>query len=102
MTEIDTLLLFLFQFKRAPYLDYIDVATLYGINNLVEKDVSNSFKKAIKAVNNKFPNFGANSGISSQDWWHKVVLDTIKGNKDSKHIMNKQGYMSIIISFLTK
>ena len=86
--QIDRILLFLFQFKRAPYLDYIDVAALYGINNLIEKDVSNSFKKAFKAVNDEFPNFGGNSSISSQDWWCKVVLETFKGNKDSRHIMN--------------
>ena len=69
------------QFKRAPYFEYVDIASLYGIDNLASQKVSECFKQSIKDINNKFPNFGATTSITSKDWWCKVVNNTFKGRK---------------------
>ena len=57
----------------------MDTASSLGINNIVEKDLATSFKSALKSVSNEFPNFGATSSISSEDWWAKVINKTFKG-----------------------
>ena len=57
----------------------MDTASSLGINNIVEKDLAISFKSALKSVSNEFPNFGATSGIPSEDWWTKVINRTFKG-----------------------
>ena len=67
------------QFKRAPFLDYIDVAELYGINNVNKKDMPSSFKQAIKSVSKDYPHFGATSNLTSEEWWLRVIQDTFKG-----------------------
>ena len=58
----------------------MDTATSLGINNIVEKELASSFKVALKSVSKEFPNFGATSGISSEDWWSMVINRTFKGN----------------------
>ena len=70
---------FLLQFKRAPFLDYIDVAALHGINNVNKKDMSSSFKQAIKSMSKDYPHFGATSNLTSEEWWFRVIQDTFKG-----------------------
>ena len=58
----------------------MDTASSLGINNIVEKELASSFKVALKSVSKEFPNFGATSGISSEDWWSMVINRTFKGN----------------------
>ena len=72
-------IVFFLQFKRAPFLDYIDVAALHGINNVNKKDMSSSFKQAIKSMSKDYPHFGATSNLTSEEWWFRVIQDTFKG-----------------------
>ena len=58
----------------------MDTASSLGINNIVEKELAASFKVALKSVSKEFPNFGATSGISSEDWWSMVINRTFIGN----------------------
>ena len=78
VTHIKIVFIFL-QFKRAPFLDYIDVAALHGINNVNKKDMSSSFKQAIKSMSKDYPHFGATSNLTSEEWWFRVIQDTFKG-----------------------
>ena len=71
----------MFQFKRPPPLDYVEVASQYGIKTS-EQDVAHHFKSVLKKMNSEYPHFGSTSTThikSSQQWWCKVVEDTLKG-----------------------
>ena len=57
----------------------MDTASSLGVSNIVEKELASSFKIALKSVSKEFPNFGATSGISSEDWWNIVIHRTFKG-----------------------
>ena len=58
----------------------MDTAASLGVSNIIEKELASSFKGALKSVSKEFPNFGATSGISSEDWWSIVIHRTFKGN----------------------
>lgn len=68
----------IFRFKEPPNVTYARFAQRNHIkcNELAIKD---QFKQAYKHVEQSHPNFGSTSGISSQDWWKKVVHRTFEG-----------------------
>lgn len=57
----------------------MDTASSLGVSNIVEKELASSFKRALKSVSKEFPNFGATSGMSSENWWNIVINRTFKG-----------------------
>ena len=67
----------------------MDTASSLGVSNIEEKELASSFKGALKSVSKEFPNFGATSGISSEDWWNIVIHRTFKGKLILKPWRNK-------------
>lgn len=61
---------------------YAETAVKYGIKTNPQ-EVDKNFRKAFQRNNIKFPNFGQLVGMSSQQWWDRVVRSSFNGEVDS-------------------
>lgn len=56
---------------------YSKTAQKYGLR-LDSKTLDTEFRKVYGVYYNKYPNFGVEDGISTEEWWSKVVSKTLK------------------------
>ena len=68
----------IFKFREPPPTTYARIAHKHNIK-FQESEIMNQFKKSFKLMEVNHPHFGATSGISSQEWWSKVVHQTFEG-----------------------
>ncbi|XP_028398623.1 haloacid dehalogenase-like hydrolase domain-containing protein 3 [Dendronephthya gigantea] len=61
---------------------YAETAIKYGVG-ANPQEVDKNFKKAFKQHTIKFPNFGQSFGMSSQQWWDRVVYCSFNGEVES-------------------
>lgn len=62
---------------------YVKIAQLYGIkckNEDLPKRINESFFDIIKEMKKNHPNFGVRSGLTSQQWWEKVVFKSFQSS----------------------
>ncbi|KAF8242843.1 HAD-superfamily hydrolase [Wilcoxina mikolae CBS 423.85] len=65
----------LFTPREAIPAQYTRIARQHGVN-AEESDVQKNFKKAFKALSEKFPNYGKDVGMKSEEWWTTVIRST--------------------------
>ncbi|CAD7003597.1 rhythmically expressed gene 2 protein [Ceratitis capitata] len=74
----DTLL----QYRTRPGKQYGEIGALFGVlcdnNELVQNYKANWYM-----MNRKYPNFGRNSRISWQQWWHQLIGNTFTDSGSS-------------------
>ena len=63
---------------------YSHVARKFGLDVDSEK-INKGFRIAFKDINKRYPIFGANSKIASEDWWRMLVKNTFITAGESLH-----------------
>ncbi|XP_036336376.1 rhythmically expressed gene 2 protein [Rhagoletis pomonella] len=62
----------LLQFRTSPGKQYGEIGALFGV--LCDNDeLARNFKTNWYLMNRKYPNFGRNSSIGWQQWWHQLI-----------------------------
>lgn len=56
---------------------YSKIASLYGVES-DPKHMTDAFKHVFRDMNKELPNFGTQNGVSSYQWWSKVVCDSFQ------------------------
>jgi REG-2-like HAD superfamily hydrolase len=71
---------------------YSKTALNYGYR-LDAKILESEFRKTYKVYCDKYPNFGVQDNMSTQDWWRKIVSKTFKntGCKDDQVVQDMAG-----------
>ncbi|XP_053953655.1 rhythmically expressed gene 2 protein [Anastrepha ludens] len=65
----------LLQFRTSPGKQYGEIGALFGV--LCDNDeLAKNFKANWYMMNRKYPNFGRNSRIGWQQWWHQLISGT--------------------------
>uniref|UniRef100_A0A034W200 Rhythmically expressed 2 protein n=1 Tax=Bactrocera dorsalis TaxID=27457 RepID=A0A034W200_BACDO len=65
----------LLQFRGSPGKQYGEIGALFGV--LCDNaELAQNFKANWNIMNRKYPNFGRNSRISWQQWWHQLIGNT--------------------------
>lgn len=70
----------LLKFRTSPGKQYGEIGAMYGIlcdNN----SLSANFKAHWRKMNQEHPNFGRNTGLGWEKWWHSIVKGTFKDSK---------------------
>ncbi|XP_064649695.1 haloacid dehalogenase-like hydrolase domain-containing protein 3 [Lineus longissimus] len=76
-------------------LNYSNAAKMFGIF-VNPEGVTNSFRKHIKKQDKQYPNYGFNHGMTSKQWWTRLVCDTfldLNMNHDVKKLHQVADYL---------
>ncbi|KAA8902230.1 HAD-like domain-containing protein [Sphaerosporella brunnea] len=65
----------LFTPREPVATQYARVARDHGVD-VEESEIELGFRRAFKEYYKKYPNYGKTAGMSSQQWWEKVVADS--------------------------
>jgi putative hydrolase of the HAD superfamily len=68
----------IFKLKESPSLVYSRLAASHGVH-CDPKFIAHAFLRSYKRMNSTCPHFGATTGLTSREWWLKIVDDTFRG-----------------------
>lgn len=77
----------LLRFKMSVGEQYSKVGRIYGVDREPSK-ITAAFHQNWKSMNLNYPNFGCNNGLSSREWWNKLVQSTFA--VDGNQLSNKE------------
>lgn len=65
----------LLKFKIPVGEQYVKVGRIYGVDR-EPSQITSAFMRHWKEMNSRYPNFGCSKGLSSKEWWRKLVEKT--------------------------
>lgn len=77
----------LLKFRMPVGEEYSKVARFYGVEREPAK-ITAAFLQNWKIMNSNYPNFGCYKGLTSREWWQKIVQNTLA--LDGEELTNKQ------------
>jgi len=67
----------LFTPRKPIAAQYAAVSRKYGICDIREEDLHQSFKQAFKEQAKKYPNYGKAAGMKAPEWWANIIRSTL-------------------------
>lgn len=77
----------LLKFKTSVGEQYAKVGRMYGVER-EPSQISSSFSQHWNTMTSSYPNFGCNDGLTSREWWRKIIQKTF--SVDGKNLTSKE------------